>query len=165
MGSRGEGRRSRRIRQESLPDLPQITFAVFCLKRKFMSGEVRLVAVGLAWRAVWWLLGPGTSQVLLIAAAADQSIYEIRTWRLWVQCGSLASSKGTTFSHFLPIYSSGTSVREVAITFDSCFHCCPVIKESASQQSWVYLVPKNECEDNGCFKNAFSYDFFCQHMS
>lgn len=58
------GKRRERIRQESLPYLPQITFAIFSLKGKHMFeayGEARMVVLGLAYRAVQWLLGAGTS--------------------------------------------------------------------------------------------------------
>lgn len=71
--NKGVGEKKEGFRQDTLPDLPQITFAIFSLKRKCTLGEAMPVAVRVECKAVRWLLGPGTSQAPLMAAATNQS--------------------------------------------------------------------------------------------
>lgn len=79
-----------------------------------MLGEARLVVVGLVRRTVQWVLGPGTSQVLLSSAAANQS-----------DARPGYEDSGSSVGPMSHIYSFGPSVRGVAITLNFCFHLLP----------------------------------------
>lgn len=80
--------------------MPQITFAIFSLKGKYMLGEARLVVVGLECRAVQWLLESRTSQVPLTSAAANQSNARPGHEDCWSNVDPLLLAKGLP----LPIY-------------------------------------------------------------
>lgn len=97
-------RRRCRFRQESLPVLSRIIFAVFSLRRKCMLGEARLVVVGLVCRIVQWVLGLGTSQVLLTSAAANQSDARPGHEDSGFNVGPMSLAKGPP----LPIYCPST---------------------------------------------------------